>query len=103
MRFLLFMFRLIIKIVFAPLMLILILFIQVCSAAICFVGTISNFFAILCAIAGILTFFSANIINGIILFVFAFLLCPFGLPTLAIWLLAQIVILKENLQYWIYS
>ena len=74
--------RLLLKILFAPVMLALILVV----------------FAILAAII----FFAVNHTNGIIVLIFAFLISPFGLPMLAMWLLGKLQDLRYALQDWLY-
>ena len=47
-------------------------------------------------------FFAVNRTNGIIVLVFAFLVSPFGLPMLAMWLLGKLQDLRYALQDWLY-
>ena len=81
--------RLLLKILFAPVMLALILVVHfaafllsVSAGIFALAGTV---FAILAAII----FFAVNHTNGIIVLIFAFLISPFGLPMLAMWLLGK--------------
>lgn len=94
--------RLLLKILFAPVMLALILVVHfaafllsVSAGIFALAGTV---FAILAAII----FFAVNRTNGIIVLVFAFLISPFGLPMLATWLLGKLQDLRYALQDWLY-
>lgn len=94
--------RLLLKILFAPVMLSLILVVHfaafllsVSAGIFALAGTV---FAILAAII----FFVVNRTNGIIVLVFAFLISPFGLPMLATWLLGKLQDLRYALQDWLY-
>ena len=94
--------RLLLKILFAPVMLALILVVHfaafllsVSAGIFALAGTV---FAILAAII----FFAVNRTNGIIVLVFAFLISPFGLPMLAMWLLGKLQDLRYALQDWLY-
>ena len=93
--------RLLLKILFAPVMLALILavhfaafLLSVSAGIFALAGTV---FAILAAII-----FAVNRTNGIIVLVFAFLISPFGLPMLAMWLLGKLQDLRYALQDWLY-
>ena len=95
--------RLLLKILFAPVMLALILvahfaafLLSVSAGIFALAGTV---FAILAAII----FFAVNRTNGIIVLVFAFLISPFGLPMLAMWLLGKLQDLRYALQDWLYT
>ena len=94
--------RLLLKILFAPVMLVLILVVHfaafllsVSAGIFALAGTV---FAILAAII----FFAVNRTNGIIVLVFAFLISPFGLPMLVMWLLGKLQDLRYALQDWLY-
>lgn len=94
--------RLLLKILFAPVMLALILVVHfaafllsVSAGIFALAGTV---FAILAAII----FFAVNHTNSIIVLIFAFLISPFGLPMLAMWLLGKLQDLRYALQDWLY-
>lgn len=94
--------RLLLKILFAPVMLALILVVHfaafllsVSAGIFALAGTV---FAILAAII----FFAVNHTNGIIVLIFAFLISPFGLPMLAAWLIGKLQDLRYALQDWLY-
>ena len=54
------------------------------------------------AILGAIIFFTVNRMNGIIVLIFAFLISPFGLPTLAAWLFGKLQDLRYAIQDWLY-
>ena len=94
--------RILLKILFAPVMLALILFVNffafLLTVSSVFFGIAGTIFAILAAIL----FFAVNRTNGIIVLIFAFLISPFGLPMLAAWLLGKVQQLRYALQDWLY-
>lgn len=94
--------RILLKILFAPVMLALILFVNffafLLTVSSVFFGIAGTVFAILAAIL----FFAVNRTNGIIVLIFAFLISPFGLPMLAAWLLGKVQQLQYALQDWLY-
>ena len=94
--------RILLKILFAPVMLALILFVNffafLLTVSSVFFGIAGTVFAILAAIL----FFAVNRTNGIIVLIFAFLISPFGLPMLAAWLLGKVQQLLYGLQDWLY-
>ena len=94
--------RILLNILFAPVMLALILFVNFFA----FLLTVSSvFFGIagtVFAILAVILFFAVNRTNGIIVLIFAFLISPFGLPLLAAWLLGKVQQLRYALQDWLY-
>ena len=94
--------RILLKILFAPVMLALILFVNffafLLTVSSVFFGIAGTVFAILAAIL----FFAVNRTNGTIVLIFAFLISPFGLPMLAAWLLGKVQQLRYALQDWLY-
>ena len=94
--------RILLKILFAPVMLALILFVNffafLLTVSSVFFGIAGTVFTILAAIL----FFAVNRTNGIIVLIFAFLISPFGLPMLAAWLLGKVQQLRYALQDWLY-
>lgn len=57
----------------------------------------------LLGISGIIVIFTNSVTIGIIVFVIAFLVSPFGLPMLAAWLLGQLQRLRYAIQDRIYG
>jgi hypothetical protein len=95
--------RFLLKILFAPVMVVL----AVVSWFFVFVTGLSS--GILCIPAAILGFFGLFIIfvdsvsYGVGLLVIAFLISPYGLPMLAGWLVAKLHVLRYMLHDWIYG
>ncbi len=94
--------RILMKILFAPVMLALILFVNffafLLTVSSVFFGIAGTVFTILATIL----FFAVNRTNGIIVLIFTFLISPFGLPMLAAWLLGKVQQLRYALQDWLY-
>ena len=80
----------ILKILFAPVSLMLSLFIWLCAGLISctsFVFKLASGLLSLLAVAVLITY---SVKNGIILLLIAFLVSPMGLPMLAVWLLGKL-------------
>lgn len=80
----------ILKILFAPVSLLLSLFICLCAGLISctsFVFKLASGLLSLLAVAVLITY---SVKNGIILLLIAFLVSPMGLPMLAVWLLEKL-------------
>lgn len=80
----------ILKILFAPVSLLLSLFICLCAGLISctsFVFKLASGLLSLLAVAVLITY---SVKNGIILLLIAFLVSPMGLPMLAVWLLGKL-------------
>lgn len=80
----------ILKILFAPVSLVLSLFIWLCTGLISctsFVFKLASGLLSLLAVAVLITY---SVKNGIILLLIAFLVSPMGLPMLAVWLLGKL-------------
>lgn len=80
----------ILKILFAPVSLVLSLFIWLCAGLISctsFIFKLASGLLSLLAVAVLITY---SVKNGIILLLIAFLVSPMGLPMLAVWLLGKL-------------
>lgn len=80
----------ILKILFAPVSLVLSLFIWLCAGLLSctsFVFKLASGLLSLLAVAVLITY---SVKNGIILLLIAFLVSPMGLPMLAVWLLGKL-------------
>ena len=90
-------------IVTAPVILVLTLFVWLCTGLIYIsslvLGLLSTVIALLGA-AVIITYFPQN---GVILLVIAFLISPMGLPLAAIWLLGKVQDFEFAIQDWMYG
>ena len=94
--------RLLLKILFAPVMLALILVVHFAAVLLSVSAGIFALAGTVFAIQAAIIFFAVNRTNGIIVLVFAFLISPFGLPMLAMWLLGKLQDLRYALQDWLY-
>ena len=103
MSILLFMFRIILKILFLPIILLLALFVWICSGLLYCTAFILGFISSVITLFAIIIMFIYPVHNGIILLVFAFLISPVGLPMIAAWLLGKIQGLRYFIQDKIYD
>ena len=90
-------------IVTAPVVLVLTLFVWLCTWLIYISGLVLGLLSTVIALLGaavIITYFPQN---GVILLVIAFLISPMGLPLAAIWLLGKVQDLKFAIQDWVYG
>ncbi len=95
--------KFILKILFAPIMLVLWLFTGICNLLIKVSAAVLVVAAILFAVMGIITIATDSVLKGCIGLVIAFLLSPWGLPTLAALLVAQFHIFRLWLKEKIYA
>lgn len=95
--------KLILKILFAPIIAVLAVFIRLCSLAIRISGMALSIVSGLFAVAGIVYMITESVGKGCIGLVTAFLLCPYGLPMLAAWLLGCLQQLRFAIQDRIYG
>jgi len=93
----------ILKILFAPIIVVLAIIIWLCSVAIRVSGMALSIVSGLFAVAGIVYMITESVGKGCIGLVIAFLLCPFGLPMLAAWLLGCLQQLRYAIQDKIYG
>ena len=91
MRAIWFILKLPLKILMAPVILSLTLFVWIC------VGIV------VVALLGVAVLITYSLQNGIILLVIAFLISPYGLPMAAIWLLGKVQDLKFIIQDLVYG
>lgn len=93
--------RFILKILLAPIMLVMYIVELICKLALKLSSVVFVAIAILFALASIPHFSDGNTLNGCICLVIAFLLSPYGLPKLAIhlvaWFIAMRMLLKEKI------
>ena len=97
MRALVFLLKLLLKIVMVPVILALTLFVWIC------VGIVYVSGLVLIALLGVAVLLTCSLQNGIILLVMAFLISPYGLPMAAIWLLGKVQDLKFAIQDLVYG
>ena len=86
--------KLILKIVIAPVILLLTLAIWICVGLVYVSGLVLGLLSTVIALLGVAVLVTYSPQNGLILLVIAFLISPFGLLMLAFWLLGKVQDLK---------
>ena len=89
-----FILKLLLKIVVAPVILVLTLFVWICVGIVYISGLVLGLISMVIALLGVAVLLTCSLQNGIILLVMAFLISPYGLPMAAIWLLGKVQDLK---------
>lgn len=95
--------KLLLKIVAAPVVLLLTVAIWTCVGMVYVSGLVLGLLSMVIALLGVAVLVTYSPQNGLILLVIAFLISPFGLPKLAFWLLGQVQGLKYAIQDLIYG
>ena len=90
-------------IVTVPVILVLTLFVWLCTGLIYISGQVLGLFSTVIALLGVAVLITYSSQKGVILLVMAFLISPRGLPLAAIWLLSKVQSLKFAIQDWVYS
>ena len=90
--------KIILKILAAPIVLVLTLFVWICSALLYCSAFIFGLAATIIALLGVAVLVTYSLKNGIILFIIAFLVSPIGLPMAAAWLLGNAYTLISDIQ-----
>lgn len=103
MRALAFLLKLLLKILVAPVILVLTIFIWLCVGMVYLSGLMLGLISTLCALWGIFQLIVGPRHNGVIVLILAFLISPYGLPLAAIWLLGKVQDLKFAIQDKIYG
>ena len=98
-----FILKLLLKIVVAPVILVLTLFVWICVGIVYISGLVLGLISMVIALLGVAVLLTCSLQNGIILLVMAFLIRPFGLPLAAIWLLGKVQDLKFLIQDLVYG
>ena len=89
-------------IITAPVILVLTLFVWLCTGLIYISGLVLGLLSTVIALLGVaLLTYSPQ--NGVILLVMAFLISPMGLPLAAIWLMGKVQSLKFAIQELVYG
>lgn len=94
--------KLILKIVVAPVVLLLTLAIWICVGLVYVSGLVLGLLSTVIALLGVAVLVTYSPQNGLILLVIAFFISPFGLPKLAVWLLGKVQDLKFAVKNVIY-
>ena len=95
--------KLILKIVVAPVVLLLTVTIWICVGLVYVSGLVLGLLSMVIALLGVAVLLTCSLQNGIILLVMAFLISLFGLPMAAIWLLGKVQDLKFVIQDLVYG
>ena len=103
MRALLFISKLLLKILVAPVILLLTVAIWICEGIVYISGLVLGLISMVVALLGVAVLITYSPQNGIILLVMAFLISPYGLPMAAIWLLGKVQDLKFAIQDAVYE
>ena len=103
MRALVFLLKLLLKILAAPVILALTLFVWICVGIVYISGLVLGLLSTLIALQGVAVLVTYYPQKVLILLVIAFLISPFGLPKLAFWLLGQVQDLKYAIQDLVYG
>lgn len=103
MRAILFMFRFLLKIAVAPVILALTIGVWLCAGLVYVSGLVLGLLSSVLAFLGVFLLIVGPRHNGVIVLVIAFLLSPYGLPLAAIWLLGKVQDLKFAIQDKVYG
>lgn len=95
--------KILLKIIVAPIILTLILFIWICSALLYCSAFVFGLISTIIGLLGLAVLITYSVQNGIILLVIAFLVSPVGLPVAAAWLLGKLQDFRYWIQDWIYG
>ena len=90
-------------IVTAPVVLVLTLFVWLCTGLIYISDLVLGLLSTVIALLGVAVLITYSPQNGAILLVIVFLISPMGLPLAAIWLLGKVQDLKYAIQDWMYG
>ena len=95
--------RLILKILCAPIIVLLTLFVWICSAILYCSAFVFGIAGTIVAILGVAVLITYSVQNGIILLVIAFIISPMGLPMAAAWLIGKVQDLRYAIQDRVYG
>ena len=100
---LMFLLKLLLKVLAAPVILVLTLFVWICVGIVYISGLVLGFISMIVALLGVAVLVTYSPQNGLTLLLIAFLISPFGLPKLAFWLLGKVQDLKFAIQDRVYG
>ena len=95
--------KFVLKILLAPVMLILAFLIWLCTLTLHISAVLLNVLSVLLVLVSIFSFIDRDVKNGVIVLIAAFLLSPYGLPMIGAWLVAQLHLLRDWMKekvYW---
>ena len=96
------MMKLLLKILAAPIVAILAIFVWLCTGILYISGWVFGIAGIVMGILAVFVFLTKTVVAGIIFTVLAVLVSPFGIPMIAAWLLARIQGLRYAIQEKVY-
>ncbi len=103
MRTLLFLLKLLLKILLAPIILLLTLSVGLCTFIVYVLGLLLGFISMTAALLGVTVLVTYSPKSDFILLLIALIIRPFGLPKLAFWLLGKVHNLKFAIQDRVYK
>ncbi len=95
--------KLILKILAAPVIAILVVFIWLCALLLRLSAWVFGIVSTILGVLGLAVLILDNVTNGIIILVFAFLVSPMGLPMVAAWMIGQMQRFRYFVQDAIYG
>lgn len=95
--------KIVLRILAAPIVLVLTLFVWICSVILYCSAFIFGLASTVIALLGLAVLVTYSVKNGIILFVIAFLVSPMGLPMFAAWILGMVQNLRYAIQDHVYN
>lgn len=95
--------KLILKILVAPVIAILVIFIWLCALLLRLSAWVFGIVSTILGVLGLAVLILDNVTNGIIILVFAFLVSPMGLPMVAAWMIGQMQRFRYFVQDAIYG
>lgn len=95
--------KILMKLLAAPVVLVLMLFVWVCSALLYCSAFVFGLTGTIIGLLGLAVLVTYSVKNGIILLVIAFLASPMGLPMAAAWLLGKVQDLRYAIQDRVYD
>lgn len=95
--------KLILKILAAPVIAILVVFIWPCALLLRLSAWVFGIVSTILGVLGLAVLILDNVTNGIIILVFAFLVSPMGLPMVAAWMIGQMQRFRYFVQDAIYG
>ena len=95
--------KLILKILAAPVIAVLVIFIWLCALLLRLSAWVFGIASTILGVLGLAVLILDNVTNGIIILVFAFLVSPMGLPMVAAWMIGQMQRFRYFVQDAIYG
>lgn len=95
--------KFVLKILLAPVMVVLAFLIWLCTLTLHISAVLLNVLSVLLVLVSIFSFIDHNVKTGLLELVVAFVLSPYGLPMLGAWLVAQLHLLRDWMKekvYW---